>query len=193
MSKLFKRTKILATIGPATNSAEKVEEAVVEGGATTQEKEVKTFTQEELDRRQSQTNALGVLRDTMDVLGDIERKSTRLKIVKTYFQKILGNTEIEDYIQDEIDYVEKMEKEQETTPDDNNNPSVGGGGGPRSRASTMNDVGSKLGFEPTEENPNEPTEPTTGTEETTEVETETSSESDYLPSFAELGVNSEEL
>ncbi len=31
MSKLFKRTKILATIGPATNSAEKVEEAIMAG------------------------------------------------------------------------------------------------------------------------------------------------------------------
>mgnify|MGYP002512635697 CR=1 FL=1 len=40
MNKLFKRTKILATIGPATNSAEKVEEVImatnpdVEGDAT---------------------------------------------------------------------------------------------------------------------------------------------------------------
>ncbi len=31
MSKLFKRTKILATIGPATNSAEKVEEVIMAG------------------------------------------------------------------------------------------------------------------------------------------------------------------
>ena len=31
MSKLFKRTKILATIGPATNSAEKIEEALMAG------------------------------------------------------------------------------------------------------------------------------------------------------------------
>ena len=31
MSKLFKRTKILATIGPATNSAEKIEEVIMAG------------------------------------------------------------------------------------------------------------------------------------------------------------------
>ena len=31
MSKLFKRTKILATIGPSTNSAEKVEEVIMAG------------------------------------------------------------------------------------------------------------------------------------------------------------------
>ena len=31
MSKLFKRTKILATIGPSTNSAEKIEEVIMAG------------------------------------------------------------------------------------------------------------------------------------------------------------------
>ena len=31
MSKLFKRTKILATIGPATNSAELIESAIMAG------------------------------------------------------------------------------------------------------------------------------------------------------------------
>ena len=31
MSKFFKRTKILATIGPATNSAEKIEEIIMAG------------------------------------------------------------------------------------------------------------------------------------------------------------------
>lgn len=141
-------------------------------------------TKEEIDRREAQTNALGMLRDTMDVLGDIERKSTRLKIIKTLMQDITNSPEVIQYIQDEIDYVEEQEKQQpqQGNPQgENGGPS---GRGPSGGNSPISDIGQELGLGGEETQGQEPTEE----EGQTEIEQSQGGE-DYLPSFAELGVD----
>lgn len=144
-------------------------------------------TKEEIDRREAQTNALGMLRDTMDVLGDIDRKSTRLKIVKVLMQDITNSPDVIQYIQDEIEYVEEQEKQQPQQPNPqggNESPSGPSGRGPSGGNSPMADIGQELGLggeEPQEQEP-------TGEEGQVEIEQSQGGE-DYLPSFAELGVD----
>lgn len=148
-------------------------------------------TREELDRRESQQNAMGLLSDTMNALTDIEDKATRLKIVKTLITNISTNSEITEYIQDEIDRLEALEEE---NPQGNNNNGegnrevkpIGMGNGP-SHEQAMNDIGRDLGLEEPnqEENNLETPEMNIGGEEASE---ETGG-SDYLPSPQELGVD----
>lgn len=153
------------------------------------------ITKSDQDLKEAQTNALGVLRDTMDVLSDIERKSTRLKIIKSLLQNITSDPEVIEYVQDEIDYIEEQEKKgEENNSNNGNKPSATRSSGGESRSSALDAIGSELGFEsePQEEGSNEETTTTTQSQETTTSE-EPSGSDDYLPSFNELGVDSNDV
>lgn len=150
-------------------------------------KMVTPVSKEEMDKKDAQTNALGVLRDLMDVLSDVQDIPTRLKIIKAYLQPIINDNDVMQYLQDEID---RLENEPEEAP----NPETNGGGeAPRnlgggerpSREQALDNVGEEIFGE--EENTEsdlgaEPSEETSGGES-----------NDYLPSFAELGVDSNDI
>ena len=144
------------------------------------------ITQEEVDRRDSQSTSLGVLRDTMDILDDIETPSTRLKIIKSLLQNVTSDPDILTYIQDEIDKLEKEPDEQETNPNEENELDRSSSPSPtRTRQDRINDIGNELLN-------NEET--TSNEQETSEVEEpEETNSDDYLPSFAELNVDSNDV
>ena len=147
-------------------------------------KMVTPISKEEMDRRDAQTNALGVLRDTMGVLEDIEDVPTRLKIIKSLITSITNDPEIIQYIQDEIDRLEAQPQEEENK--DNNeggNEPLDLGGERPSREQAIDNIGDNLFGG--EETPNE--------ESNLETNEEGSESNDYLPSFSELGVNSNDI
>lgn len=155
-------------------------------------KMVEPLSQEDKDRKDAQTNALGVLRDTMDVLSDISDVPTRLKIIKTLLQSFTTSPEIIDYIQEEIDRLEEEPNPEENNEENGNeeNKPMNLGGPRPSREQSLDNIGDNL-FRNEEENNNEPNDLETN-EPTQEVETNTGQD-DYLPSFSELGVNGSEI
>lgn len=148
-------------------------------------KMVTPISREEMDRRDAQTNALGVLRDTMGVLEDVQDIPTRLKIIKSLITNITNDPEVIQYIQDEIDRLEAEPKEEENQNNNNENPSpVALGGGERpSREQSLDNIGDEIfgGEETPTEEPN------------METNEEAGGTNDYLPSFSELGVNSNDI
>ena len=147
-------------------------------------KMVTPISKEEMDRRDAQTNALGVLRDTMGVLEDIQDVPTRLKIIKSLITSITNDPEIIQYIQDEIDRLEAQPQEEENQDNgENENAPLDLGGERPSREQAINNIGDNLFGG--EETPNE--------ESNLETNEESSESNDYLPSFSELGVNSNDI
>lgn len=137
------------------------------------------ITQEEMDRRESQASNLGILRDTMQILDDVQDIPTRLKILKSLIQNVTSNVDISEYIQDEIDRLEK-EGETENSSPEKSEPVSGMGSGDMRPSNPFE--GSETEEEPEIELPNIETEETT-------TETPTETENNYLPSFDELGIN----
>lgn len=149
-------------------------------------KMVTPISREEMDRRDAQTNALGVLRDTMGVLEDVQDIPTRLKIIKSLITNITNDPEIIQYIQDEIDRLSNEPKEEENQNNNGNENAspLGLGGSERpSREQSLDNIGDEIFGG--EETPNE--EPNMETNE------EAGGTNDYLPSFSELGVNSNDI
>jgi len=75
-------------------------------------------TQEEVDRRDNLSNKVGLIRDIMDVLGDVENTATKLKILKSMLSNTLNDTEVIQLLQDEIDSMETQlaeETDEDTT------------------------------------------------------------------------------
>lgn len=150
-------------------------------------KMVTPVSKEEMDKKDAQTNALGVLRDLMDVLSDVQDIPTRLKIIKAYLQPIINDNDVMQYLQDEIDRLEN-EPEAEANPEVEGGgeaPRSLGGGERPSREQALDNVGEEIfgGEENTESDLGaEPSEEPSGGES-----------NDYLPSFAELGVNSNDI
>jgi len=144
------------------------------------------ITREDIERREAQTNALGVLRDTMDVLSDVSDTVIRLKIVKTLMQDITSNSEVTQYIQEQIDL---LEEEKEKNPEESSEESAQ----EEQIARRLEPAGSPMPREREFTNPMENPENLETTETATEIETtipeEPENESNYLPSFEEIGVN----
>lgn len=152
-------------------------------------KMVRPITQEEIDNKEQKANNIALLRDTMDVLQDIDDKPTRLKILVSFLKTVLDDVDVLNILNKYIEDVEKDEEEN-PNPEENegNEPTPPRGGGP-----SMRDIGRDLGIEPQEEGEEEPQEEiasteTTTTEVTTEEEPATGG-SDYLPSGEELGID----
>lgn len=153
-------------------------------------KMVRPITQEEIDKKEQQTNNIGLLRDTMDILQDIDDKATRLKILVSFLKTVIDDVDVINILNE---YVEKVEEEEEENPEpkeehgEDRSPMTPRGG------ASMRDIGRNLGIEPQEEGEEEtaPTteEPTATTTTTTTQEEPTGGETDYLPSGEELGID----
>ena len=76
-------------------------------------------TQEEVDRRDNLSNKVGLVRDIMDTLADIENPATKLKILKSLLSNTINDNEVIQLIQDEIDLLEAQEEESENPPEEN--------------------------------------------------------------------------
>lgn len=67
-------------------------------------------TEEEVKRRDNLSNKVGLVRDIMDTLSDIENTSTKLKILKSLLSDTISDPEIIETLQDEIDRIESEEQ-----------------------------------------------------------------------------------
>ncbi len=63
-------------------------------------------TQEEVDRRDNLSNKVGLVRDIMDTVSDIENTTTKLKIAKSLLSNTLSDGEVIQLIQEEIETME---------------------------------------------------------------------------------------
>lgn len=71
-------------------------------------------TQEEVDRRDNLSNKVGLVRDIMDTLGDIENTTTKLKILKSLLSNTISDADVIQLIQEEIDELEAQLETSET-------------------------------------------------------------------------------
>lgn len=81
-------------------------------------KMLEPVTQEEIDRKDSITNSLRLVTDTMSLLQDVEDKAARLKILKALISNVVNNNEVIDVLEKEI---EKLEDEIPQNNDENEN------------------------------------------------------------------------
>lgn len=76
-------------------------------------------TQEEVDRRDNLSNKVGLVRDIMDTVADIENGATKLKIAKSLLSNTISDGEVIQLIQEEIEAMEaQLEAESEPPVDD---------------------------------------------------------------------------
>ena len=75
-------------------------------------------TQEEVDRRDNLSNKVGLVRDIMDTVGDIENVATKLKIAKSLLSNTISDGEVIQLIQEEIEAMEAQLAEEETPAED---------------------------------------------------------------------------
>lgn len=68
-------------------------------------------TQEEIDRRDNMSSQVGIVRDIMDILSDIENPVLKLKILKSMLSNVLTDQEVLQVIQEQIDELEENEEE----------------------------------------------------------------------------------
>lgn len=70
-------------------------------------------TEEEVKRRDNLSNKVGLVRDIMDTLSDVEHVPTKLKILKNLLSDTVTDPDIIEILQDEIDKLEAEEVPQE--------------------------------------------------------------------------------
>lgn len=75
-------------------------------------------TQEEVDRRDNLSNKVGLVRDIMDTLSDIESAATKLSILKSLLSSTLNDTDVVMLIQNEIDKLTAQEEAESTEQED---------------------------------------------------------------------------
>lgn len=73
-------------------------------------------TQEEVDRRENISSKVGLVRDVMDTLTDIESVPTKLKIAKSLLSNTISDNDVIQLIQAEIDAIESNENNNATQP-----------------------------------------------------------------------------
>lgn len=95
-------------------------------------------TSEERDRRETMSNRINYVRDTMDLLQDIEDSEVRLRILKALLSNALQDNEITELIQEEIDKIQEGQVPNETEGDDFDLGSSGSG----LPSSSLDDFGS---------------------------------------------------
>lgn len=69
-------------------------------------------TQEEVDRQSNLSNNIGIVRDIMDVLSDIDDVTAKLKILKSLLSDVITDGEVIEVIQE---YIEELESQEEET------------------------------------------------------------------------------
>lgn len=75
-------------------------------------------TQEEVDRRDNLSNKVGLVRDIMDTVADIENVATKLKIAKSLLSNTISDGEVIQLIQGEIEAMEAQLEAEETPVED---------------------------------------------------------------------------
>lgn len=75
-------------------------------------------TQEEVDRRDNLSNKVGLVRDIMDTVADIENVATKLKIAKSLLSNTISDAEVIQLIQDEIEAMEAQLEAEAIPPED---------------------------------------------------------------------------
>ena len=86
-------------------------------------------TQEEIDRRDSLSSKVQIINDIMNMLGDVDDVSVRLKILKNLLANVITDPEVITELQD---YIEKLESELPAPPEENEteeSSDIGGGFG----------------------------------------------------------------
>lgn len=63
-------------------------------------------TQEEVDRRDNLSSKVGLVQDIMNVLGDVENVTTKLKILKSLLSNTINDSDVIQLLQEEIDNME---------------------------------------------------------------------------------------
>lgn len=107
-------------------------------------------TQEEIDRRDSMSNRIGLVSDIMNVLSDVEGAKPRLEIAKALLSNILSDSEVISIITDEIEKLEEDETAEDTSTSTGEGTSGGseddiGGFGSELDMSSMGSGGDSLG------------------------------------------------
>ena len=81
-------------------------------------------TQEEVDRQSNISNNIGIVRDLMDVLNDVEDITAKLRILKSLLANVITDGDIIEILQEYIEELESQEEETgepiEKSSDDNN-------------------------------------------------------------------------
>lgn len=149
-------------------------------------------TQEEIDKKQDLSNTLRNISDIMNTLQDVERVSSRLKILKSLLSECLSDQEITNILQTEIERLEEQEKpkEEETPQTDEGLESLDLSGNDYGEGG-FEDFGGEEEFNPLDRELSEPSEPEAQPDEfEAEPEmTEPEPEDNDLPSFEELGID----
>lgn len=134
-------------------------------------------TREEIDRRDNLSNKVGLIRDIMDTLADIENTTTKLKILKSLLGNTITDPEVINLLQGEIDALEAQLQEEEVTPEED--------------LSTSDDsFDSDLGSLFPEDEPMDLSSPLSLENDSSQVDSELDldSEDDTLPSPADLDI-----
>ena len=63
-------------------------------------------TQEEIDRRENTVGRIGIVRDVMDLLGDVDNPATKLKILKILLSNIISDSDITGLLEEQISELE---------------------------------------------------------------------------------------
>ena len=136
-------------------------------------------TQEEIDRRDSLSSKVQIINDIMNMLGDIDDVTVRLKILKNMLANVVTDPEVITELQE---YIEKLESEMPTTTDsvEETEADLGGEFGDMSS-------GSSGGFDGGSGALN--TDLLGGEELSSEESSETESGGDVLPSGDDLGID----
>lgn len=145
-------------------------------------------TQEQLDRQEQRSSQVGLIRDIMDLVADIEDPAQKLRILKSLLSGLAIESDILTVIQEEIDKLEHPENEEKSSGDeigddeDFSFDDLGGGGG----GSEPTDMNSSFASSFEEHNPINDLFSSEESSSSSGSEQETSSE---LPNMSDLGVD----
>jgi len=64
-------------------------------------------TQEEIDRRENTVGRIGIVRDVMDLLTDVDNPATKLKILKILLSNVISDSDITSLLEEQIDELEQ--------------------------------------------------------------------------------------
>lgn len=120
-------------------------------------------TQEEVDRRDNLSNKVGLVRDIMDTLSDIENPTTKLKILKSLLSNTISDTDVIQLLEEEIENLEAQAEAEETPPEAEDTDAYPDDEMMDFSSSGSNDFG---GFENEEDTLGEISDETAGEEET---------------------------
>ena len=94
-------------------------------------------TQEEKDRKENEASTVNMIRDIMDLIGDIETPTTKLEILKALLSSVITDSTVIGLIQEEIDRLEQGEEEEQAAEGLGGEEEFTFGGGPSEEESDV--------------------------------------------------------